>query len=269
MSHYTTQVRWIVEYYTPNFQGSITQRIQAAAPSIFDFNFPLWKNDYRLELETKILRHYYTKEIGLETVELWKLFLEERLNFIMPYYNKLYKAIDEEWNWKIDYDVWEKFMSSDNDVNQFYRTSKVDVADKLTGEGNVRGEQSQDTDSTVTGSEKINDVNSDYPQASYQQGIDYASTSQTTDTNNQEKSVGNVTATNENTMTNTSDRSINTLTDQHDHTEIERGREHMMHRAGLNGSRSMSELFQQYRDTLMDVDVQIINDLHDLFMEVY
>ena len=54
--------------------------------------FPIFDENYRSVLETKILRHYYTREIGFETVGLWKHYLKTKLNEIMPKYNKLYEA---------------------------------------------------------------------------------------------------------------------------------------------------------------------------------
>lgn len=96
MSKFTTEVRFICE--TANglteSQGftSIQNILSTAAPTVFDFDFPIFDENYRLPLEIKILRHYYTREICEETVGLWKLRLADRLNMIMPYYNKLYES---------------------------------------------------------------------------------------------------------------------------------------------------------------------------------
>lgn len=40
----------------------------------------------------KILKHYYTREICCETVGLWILWLNERMEEIIPYYNGLYET---------------------------------------------------------------------------------------------------------------------------------------------------------------------------------
>ena len=95
MSNYTTQVRYICEVAAETDQyayASIDDLITQAAPKIFNFNFPIFDEAYRLPLEKKILRHYYTREISEETVALWKLRLNDKLNLIMPYYNKLYET---------------------------------------------------------------------------------------------------------------------------------------------------------------------------------
>ena len=96
MSKYTTEVRHIceVEYGATSSKGFnlIDEIITTAAPKIFNFDFPIFDENYRLLLEKKILRHYYTREICEETVGLWKLRLQDKLNLIMPYYNQLYSS---------------------------------------------------------------------------------------------------------------------------------------------------------------------------------
>lgn len=96
MSKYTTEVRFICENYC-NLNESVgfskvDEILKQSAPKVFDFEFPIFDEDYRLPLEVKILRHYYTREICMETVGLWKLRLQAKLCEIMPYYNQLYKS---------------------------------------------------------------------------------------------------------------------------------------------------------------------------------
>lgn len=102
MSKYTTEVRYLCEMEAGLDKSygyqKIDDIIQAAIPRIFDFDFPVYDEKYRNVLCTKILRHFYTREIGEETYGLWKLRLETKLNEIMPYYNKLYKSGLEEFN---------------------------------------------------------------------------------------------------------------------------------------------------------------------------
>ena len=72
MSKYTTEVRFICEsksgydmsqmsQYTPD------QIIAAARTQIFNFNYPIYDATHKPALETKILKHYYTREIAAET----------------------------------------------------------------------------------------------------------------------------------------------------------------------------------------------------------
>lgn len=64
----------------------------------FDFgldSYPIFDENYRNTLNTKILNHYYNDEIGLETPELFKFYLNNKMNEIMDYYNILYNKQSE------------------------------------------------------------------------------------------------------------------------------------------------------------------------------
>lgn len=75
-------------------QARIFQNVVFGESSIL---YPLYDNDYRKELQYKILIHYYTREICEETFALWKLRLISKLNDIMPYYNQLYTETFEKY----------------------------------------------------------------------------------------------------------------------------------------------------------------------------
>lgn len=100
MSKYTTQLRYICEsvagYDESQGYTNFETVIQAAIPKIFDFDFPVYDKNYRNVLCTKILKHFYLREIGFETYGQWKLYLNTRLNEIMPYYNTLYQHWHED-----------------------------------------------------------------------------------------------------------------------------------------------------------------------------
>lgn len=112
MSKYTTEVRYIVEHFShvdnmdTNFM-SIDEMCDKAQDKIFD-DYPIFDESYRKLLNRKILRHYYTREIGMETFALWKLHLNNRLNEVMPYYNQLYKSELLKFNPFYDVDLWTK-----------------------------------------------------------------------------------------------------------------------------------------------------------------
>lgn len=96
MSKYTTEVRFICETNAGLVESvgynSVNDVVEKSWNKIFDFDFPIFDENYRKILCKKILKHFYTREIGEETVGLWKLRLDTRLNEIMPYYNKLYET---------------------------------------------------------------------------------------------------------------------------------------------------------------------------------
>ena len=74
---------------------------------LFNFNYPIFNEEYRSILEDKITRHFYFREIGFETVGRFLYHLETKMNEIMPYYNQLYKSTQLEFNPLINYQVTE------------------------------------------------------------------------------------------------------------------------------------------------------------------
>lgn len=97
MSNYTTELRFICEMKSGFTMEEIKEKtpeeiITAARPNIFNFDYPIYAAELKEPLELKILRHYYTREIGQETFGLWQWRLQSRMIEIMPKYNKLYEA---------------------------------------------------------------------------------------------------------------------------------------------------------------------------------
>ena len=96
MSKYTTEVRYICENYAHKSESEGYNSVQSILDNswdkVFDFDFPIFDDTYKPVLCKKILKHYYTREICEETVGLWKLRLDSRMNEIMPYFNKLYDS---------------------------------------------------------------------------------------------------------------------------------------------------------------------------------
>lgn len=140
MSKYTTQLRFICESIVDLNESTkangVTELIGEIWDKVFTFDFPIFDESYRKELCVKILRHYWTREIGQETYGAWKIRLETKLCDIMPYYNQLYKSELLEFNPMFDVDL---TRSGD-------RTNK----------GSVTG--------TDTGESKTTDLFSDTPQ---------------------------------------------------------------------------------------------------------
>ena len=109
MSKYTTELRYICEHFSDLNESvgyyKVNEVIEKSREKIFNFEYPIFDEKYRSVIETKILKHYYTREIGVESVGLWLLKLETKLNEVMPYFNKLYNSELLEFNPFYDVDV--------------------------------------------------------------------------------------------------------------------------------------------------------------------
>lgn len=93
MSKYTTELRFIVEQ---GLTSRMADNIEANWPLIYSDiglnDYPIFDEGYRETLNGKIIRHYYTREIGAETVGRWRMFVRDAMFLIMPYYNQLYES---------------------------------------------------------------------------------------------------------------------------------------------------------------------------------
>ena len=271
MSEYTVQLKWIIESMTADMVGQpIVARIEAAAKKIFDFDYPIWAEDYRPTLERKILMRYFNKEIGLETVGLWKFYLNERLNRIMPYYNDLYKSVVKEYDFTNSIDMTETFSENETENTGDGLTSGRESSTTDNIKNTV--EQSENTESNgsvnESGTNNNTHLTSDLPQANYA-GVDYGS----------QMVEDNGTTGNDRTSHDTTDRSANgtqttdttgNLTENYkSQRDIERSKGRKYSRTQKGHTIPIQDLILKYRDTLINIDNMIINDLSDLFMTIY
>ena len=283
MSKYTTEVRYICEHYAGLDEskgfGNVADIIAEARSKVFDFEFPIYDESYRSVLETKILKHYYTREIGAESVGLWKLWLDTRLNEIMPYYNDLYRSALLEFNPLIDTDFTSQhngesageskngLQGSDVDSRNYQTTD----SGRLVSEGSSENLGSRNN----TGTDDNWNYYSDTPQGGINGLSDntyLTNATHNTDSNtNSETSRNDITTdqttTNNNTRTEggsgTKNRTEN-RTGEFSNTDS-----YIDHVVGKRGTASYSSLIMEFRKTLINIDMMIIDELGDLFMNVW
>lgn len=271
MSKYTTELRYICENYAglteSSGYGKIEDIIDKALPHIFDFDFPIYDEAYRTVLEKKIVRHFYLREIGAETVGVWKHFLCMKLNEIMPYYNQLYKSTLLEFNPLYDVDITTDHKtanthdetSTSNDESHYTRTDDLTQTDSSTSETS-----SQDSHTNHT-----TEMYSDTPQGELTDVINgkYLTQARVTDsdyvTDDVSHSEGSGTSKNtgtqknDGTSTGNGTRNFNTTEDYLEHVR------------GKTAGASFSKMVEEYRKTFINIDVMIINELKPLFMQLW
>lgn len=252
----------------------------------------MWLEEYRPTLEKKILMHYFNKEIGFETVGLWKFYLEERLNLIMPYYNEVYKTTVKEYDWLTDTNAHEtyvgnkklqenaKFDANGNVKSDLTGNTTDDFTGKVqdTGGETFSGTGSRTTDGSQTQTTK--NLESDLPQANYA-NLDYGTKlieGEQSGTSNEESESRNNSTTDRNNTTDTINKDVvhvtqnsNTDTTQQSTNDLQSVTDdiYTRERVGAFGSRSLTELLIQYRDSLINIDNMVIDELKDLFMMIY
>lgn len=214
----------------------------------FDFqmnNYPIFDENYRNTLNNNILNHYYENEIGFETAPLFRFYLNQTLNEIMPKYNELYKA-------------------QQNLINNNLLLNNVNLTESLTGSNTKTDtntsttETSSTSSSTNTGSSHNKNLFQDTPQGNIpSQDIDaqnvYA-TNITLDNNSTSNSISD---------TSSSDGKSNSTLNS------EGTNEYLKTIIGNNGGKYNIDVLNDIKNNLMNIDLMIINELSDLFMGIF
>ena len=319
MSKYTTELRFICETEAGKTESvglsKVDEVISAALPHIFDFDFPIFDENYRTTLETKIIRHYYTREIGLETYGLWKLKLQTKLNEIMPYYNKLYQSELYTYNPLYDVDMTTTHVGrkTGENTNVDQRNSKrtnvgtsKNVGDETTadtnrattsGERNVENKGSETntgrTKNSATRDHQTDDAYSDTPQGTLNnvKNLNYLTnarnivetemTNENGETTGASASENKQSETNQQTVTgdNTSaTKRVSERTDDFTESDKNEGintgtskstEDYVLHVMGKSAGANYARMIKDFRDNLLNIDMDIIRDLGELFMLIW
>ena len=79
--------------YDAETKTKIRNLAKATHEKIFDFDYPLSTKVNREDFECQILNHFIMRRIGQETFTAFQLFLENKLNEILPYYNIMFDSL--------------------------------------------------------------------------------------------------------------------------------------------------------------------------------
>lgn len=271
MSAFTTQIRFICESKAGLKESvgydNIAQVIEGARPAIFDFPYPIFDDTYRAVLETKILKHYYTREIGEETYGLWKLRLDTKMNEIMPYYNQLYKSTLLEFNPLYDVDINRTHNATRKGTEIL--NGNVDTNGQVIASTNANNTTTSDntTDQTSTNG------NTDKYSATPQGGLDglmqdkYLTNARMITGNDTLNSMAHTST--DNMIDSTTDTSTNMSTATKNNTTINNTEDYLESVKGKQGTQSYASMILEFRETFLNIDMMVINDLSDLFMNIW
>lgn len=253
MSKYTTEVRFICENSAGLSESEGADNVDSILDKcwnkVFNFDFPIFDENYRQVLCRKILKHYYTREIAHETVGRWKLALNAKLNEIMPYYNQLYKSELLEFNPFYDVDLTRSREGSG--------TSNKTSNNTETNSGTSKNVSS---DSGTSNTDTLNRF-SDTPQNSM-------------DTQGIADSVPLTTVTKVNEDNTTTNESTDTLTRNDNKTgsgteNINNTDKYIETVKGKQGTENYSSLLKKFRETFLNIDMMIIEDCSDCFFTLW
>ena len=220
MAKYTITIKTLIDN---NFDFQMTQ-------------YPIFDENYRNTLNNNILYHYYENEIGFETAPLFRLYLNQKLSEIMPYYNELYKA--------------QKKLIDENLL-----LNNVNLTEQLSGTNTnaTTTTGSSTSQSTNSGTSNNKNLFQDTPQGQIS----------STDIDNQ------TWATNLTLDRNTTNNTINDTSSNNGSANTNATNSYLKTIIGNNGGKFNIDILNDIKNNLMNIDLMIINDLNELFMQIF
>lgn len=222
--------------------ANISSIIDQSAPLILG-NYPIYDESYRPILNRKIIYHYFFREIGAETGGLFRLFINRKMNEIMPYYNQLYKSAMLDFNPLHDYDLTRQHLTKNTG--------------EQTSDGISSVENNSKENSNTTNSNTNTNAFSDTPhgELSNVENNKYLTDYRVINDNGNSESNSNSSQMGES----------KSLT----HVGANNTEEYIESVKGKGGGKSFSEMISDYRNILLNIDMQIISDLEECFMMIY
>lgn len=279
MSKYTTEVRFICEQKA-GLEGSVgasdvDEVLSKSWNKVVTSNFAIFDEAYREKLVSKVLKHYYLREIGAETVGVWMLWMNTKFEEIMPYYNQLYESA------KLKF---EPFYDVD-----YTRSSQRDVTETEHGSYENKGQTQSDGSSTDTGKTgntrtgkttevgstggTSKDLYSDTPQGALT-GVDnetyLTNARKVTESGNSNTDVDEtVTDAGTSEVKGVNSQTVNSSLNNTNAKSGEKGDTFSEDVRGKMSGGSYSKMLIEYRDTFINIDILVVDEFKDLFFGLW
>jgi len=267
LSNYTTPLRYIVE--SKNIDIGL-------------HDYPIFEESYRESLNNKIIEHYYFNEIGFETPERFIFELNKKMKEIMPLYNKIYLAELLErspfTSFKRDIvknDIESVSGSNQNVVNATANSKILAEKDATTDRDTTQIDKSKVIDKEIDKDNKMS-IESNTPTdllsvADIKSNV-YASKAVVNDGESTKdrdtQTTDNSTAKVEEVQKDKSKQDSNTSQNQQATTSFKNDKVVSNKDTVTGFNQSMSSLIKEYRSSLVNIDMMVIDELKSKFMGI-
>lgn len=272
MANYTIELRRYIESFSQYESGlSIREKIEKGRTHLFNFDYEIFDEKYRNVFETHFIRQFYTREIGFETMELFKFKLETWLQIHMPYYNKLFESelikFDPLENAKMKVTHNLKKDKTKNDTKDSNSKATSDDTSKVVANSKHNGTKTDDETSFNRHLESTNPDNR--LEISSEEGngvIEYASKIDETRDSDRKNSSTNTNTDNTSDVTNHAEMTG----ESHDKLDstINELQDYVEDRVGKIGNDSYAKMLNEYRNSFLRIEKQIFNEMQELFMMI-
>jgi len=259
VAKYTIELRSILDLETqfpPNEDALALKNILANYPLENENFLDLSRKDGKTRREVlndKILNHYYFSEIGFETIPRFLFALKRRLDEKMTLYNQRYKSIDLDINPINNVDMTESF------THTITGSGSIDTNNTDTNTGTIKNDGSGTSSST---NDNLN-VGSDTPPTELLEADILANKFASTTAHDKNTASGESTSTNTQTL-NTTNHLIGDINTTDNKSETYERKEF-----GSSKGYTFAQNIDQWRNIMLNIEEEIINELSDLFMNVW
>lgn len=205
--------------------------------STIEYNGKVCTVDFdKAKFEQKVIDHYRFRQIGFETVGRFLHYFRSRIREIMPYYVQLY-----------EFDA--KFRNIDDPLESYNLVETFN--ESRSGAGRVTGSSTAETSGSSSGETNNTSKFSDTPQGSV---------------DNLDNYLTNATVENGDASSSTSENTSGSSTQETEDTDETTS---TMTRRGNIGVQPLGGEVENIRSAFINIDLQIIEELADLFLKIY
>lgn len=279
MSKYTTEVRFICESKSgleeSKGASSVDEVLAKSWDKIFTSKVSFFDEAYRSVLCQKILKHYYLREIGAETVGIWMLWMNTKLEEIMSYYNQLYESAKIKFNPMQDVDLSRTHNRTveGTTTDDETRTNTTSDTRTVKSDGTTKVTNNSTAERVVNNTGTKKDLYSDTPQGAITglENENYLTNARKV-TNVDDETESNTVANTQNGES--TQNETDTATGTNNGTTKSSGsnnstEEYVETISGKQGTESYSKMLQEFRKTLLNIDMQVIEEFDELFFGLW
>ena len=250
--------------------------IDYGKPKLFNFDYPLYDTRLKSQFEADFIRHFYTREIGSESIALFKLRLQDYLTLNHEKWHILYRSMDDSLNPFNNIDLKTIRSIDESEQNDRDKTAKDKEIGQRANKDNEKIVGSQDTTVTSHADDFTRNLEEDLPDErltiTANDGVglvEYASNIAESKNTNDSTQTSGV----DSTTTNVRDGLQDTTRDV-DRTELEnqlRAFEQQLeeHKIGRTMNKSFVEIYDEYIKHFQGLHRLMFKDMEKLFLGVF
>ena len=256
--------RWPFNYDNTGVTVELREIVESGV-DVWKFEYPsYYTGEKKTAFEQKVLDHYWCRQIGQETVGRWLHYFRTRMREIMPYYIQLYESealmhgIDDPFG---NVDIVETYEEQRTGETTGQSSTTSEANSTNTNTGTASSETDSETKRTHLNTHKfsntpqgsIDNIEMYLTEGSIDDGEDTDDTTTSTATETEASSTGTATGTETGTSSGTESATVR----------------HTLTRKGNQGVNTYAHDMKELRETFLNIDMMVINELKDLFLQVY